>query len=276
MKNSILLLLVFLNLGVFSQSSFQGEAVYRSKTTMDMNFGRRPLSEDQKKRIADRMRPMLEKTSVLRFNQIESLYKEEEKLGAPGQGRGGRFGGMMSSFTAGPKYKNTKEGVVLEETEFFGKKFLISEEVGRPDWKLEAETKKIGNYTCYKATYLKKENALSFSSFARRGRAANQPDSPEKDTLQMVLVTAWYAPQIPVSQGPGEFWGLPGLILEVKSGTTTLLCTEIRMNPTEKIVIKKPTKGKQVTRQEYTKIVTKKMSELRSQFRGRGRRNGRG
>ena len=56
-----------------SQTNFQGKAVYMSKTTMDMNFGGRQMSEDQKKRIAERMKGLLEKTFVLNFNQTESV-----------------------------------------------------------------------------------------------------------------------------------------------------------------------------------------------------------
>ncbi len=258
-----------------SQSNFQGKAVYMSKTTMDMNFGGRQMSEDQKKRIADRMKSMLEKTFVLSFNQTESSYKEEESLSAPGQGgRGGRFAGMMSSFSGGLKYKNTKEAIILEETEFFGKKFLISDDGKKPEWKLGSETKKIGNYTCYKATLIKEENAFSFSSFGRRGNNNQDDKKKEEEKPKTVLVTAWYTPQIPVSQGPGEFWGLPGLILEVSSGRTTVLCTEITMNPKEKVALKMPKKGKKVTRAAYNKIVKKKTEEMREQFRGRGGRGG--
>jgi GLPGLI family protein len=277
MKKLFLIFLSLLTLSAFSQANFQGKAVYMSKTSMDMNFGGRQMSEDQKKRIAERMKGMLEKTFILNFNKTESSYKEEEKLGAPGQGRGGRFGGMMSNFSGGLKYKNTKGAIVLEETEFFGKKFLISENGKKPDWKLGSETKKIGNYICYKATYVKEDNAFSFSSFGRRGRSnqENKDKKPKKkEEPKTVIVTAWYTPQIPVSQGPGEYWGLPGLILEVNSGKTTVLCTEITMNPREKVVLKMPKKGKKVTREEYTKIVTKKMSEMREQFRGRGGRGG--
>ena len=275
MKSLLISFFTLITITSYAQSNFQGKAVYKSKTTMDMNFGGRQMSEDQKKRIASRMKNMLEKTYVLNFNKTESTYKEEEKLSAPGQGRGGRFGGMMSSFSGGLKYKNTKEGVVLEETEFFGKKFLISENGKKPDWKLGGETKKIGNYICYKATFVKEDNAFSFSSFRRRGGNNNENSKEKKEEKpKTVIVTAWYTPQIPVSQGPAEHWGLPGLILEVNSGRTTVLCTEITMNPTEKVVIKAPTKGKKVTRKEYTKTVTKKMQEMREQFRGRGGRGG--
>ena len=82
--------------------------------------------------------------------------------------------------------------------------------------------------------------------------------------------------QIPINNGPGEFWGLPGLILEVSSGKTTLLCSKIVMNPTEKGDIKMPVKGKEVTKKEYNTIVKNKTEEMRETFRGRGGRGGRG
>ncbi|MDG2194946.1 MAG: GLPGLI family protein [Polaribacter sp.] len=276
MKTFIISLFALFTITVYSQQNFQGKAIYKSKTTMNMDFGGRQLSADQKKRIAERMKGFLEKTYVLNFNKTTSTYKEEESLETPGQGQGGRFGGFMSSFSGGLKYKNTKDEEVLEETEFFGKKFLISEESAKPVWVLGSETKKIGNYTCFKATLTKKINPSSFSSF-RRGRSNNNNES-KKDSVKVELpkemvVTAWYTPQIPVSQGPAEYWGLPGLILEINAGKTIILCSEIVMNPSEKELIKKPNKGKRVTREQYDKIVKKKISEMRTQFRGRGNRN---
>ena len=48
-----------------------------------------------------------------------------------------------------------------------------------------------------------------------------------------IEITAWYTPQIPINQGPGEYWGLPGLILEINADRTTILCSKIIMNPSE-------------------------------------------
>ncbi|MBT8271309.1 MAG: GLPGLI family protein, partial [Bacteroidia bacterium] len=86
-----------------------------------------------------------------------------------------------------------------------------------------------------------------------------------------------YTPQIPLNQGPGEYWGLPGLILEVSSGRTTILCSKIILNPEEKKEIKVPSKGKVITRAEYNETVKQKMKEMREMYGGRrggGRRGG--
>ena len=90
-----------------------------------------------------------------------------------------------------------------------------------------------------------------------------------EEKQEMVEVIAWYSPMIPVSQGPTEYWGLPGLILELSAGNTTMLCSKIVMNPEEKIEIKRPTKGEVVTKKEYNEIITGKMQEMRDN-RGRG------
>jgi GLPGLI family protein len=86
------------------------------------------------------------------------------------------------------------------------------------------------------------------------------------------VITAWYAPEIPVNQGPESYWGLPGLILEVNDGRTTILCSKIVLNPKEKAKIEAPSKGKVVTQAEYDETVMKKMEEMREM----GSQGGRG
>tara|TARA_R110002049_G_scaffold237340_2_gene410444 strand:+ start:5046 stop:5933 length:888 start_codon:yes stop_codon:yes gene_type:complete len=281
---------IFLALSVsvlsFAQKDFQGKAYYQSKTSVDMsNFDRPGMSEDQKKRIADRMKSMFEKTYVLTFNQVESIYKEEEKLEAPGSGNS-RFGGMMSSFIAGPQYKNIKDHLLLQDQEFFGKQFLIKDSLPQLNWKMEGETKQIGKYTCFKATATKMVESGDVMSRFRRptNREENskekdsinaKSDEKQQDDLKEITIVAWYTLQIPINQGPAEYWGLPGLILEVNADKTTILCSKIVMNPEEKEAIKRPEKGKEVTKKEYNQIITEKMEEFRnSRGRGDGRPGG--
>ena len=90
-------------------------------------------------------------------------------------------------------------------------------------------------------------------------------EMPEDKTI-----TAWYAPEIPVSQGPENYWGLPGLILEVADGKTVLLCSKIVLNPKEKKEIKAPNKGEKVTQAEYADIMMKKMQEMQEMYSAPG------
>lgn len=292
MKSSAIIFsfLFLFSIGFIQAQDFQGKAYYESRTTVDMDsWGGRggQMSEEQKKQIAERMKSMFEKTYVLIFNRTESIYKEEEKLEAPGAG-GSRWGGMMSSFIGGPQYKNVKSSVLLQEQEFFGKQFLIKDSLPPLNWKMENETKLIGQYTCFKATAIKKVDEMDFTNMRRRNNdsdekkgATKAKDSSKKqisdnpmDEIEVpedIVVTAWYTPQIPVNQGPGEYWGLPGLILEVNANRTTILCSKIVLNPGEKETIKMPSKGKEVTKEEYNTIMKQKIEEMREMYGGRGR-----
>ena len=273
-------LIVLITTNSYAQD-FQGKAIYFSKTSVDMDgFGGRQMSDEMKKQIAERMKSMFEKTFVLTFDRESSIYKEEETLEAPGQGRGFRM--MSGSFTGGPQYKNVKEGQYLQENEFFGKQFLVKDELPKLDWQLSGETKQIGKYMCMKATAIKKLDELDFTSFRGRGRSQNNNETAKDSTETRDLmeeievpkeieVTAWYTLQIPVNQGPAEYWGLPGLILEINADRTTILCSKIIINPEEKTEIKMPSKGKEVTQNEYNEIISEKMNEMRDMRGGRGR-----
>jgi GLPGLI family protein len=286
------IILVIISSTTFSQN-FSGQAFYESKTTIDMdNFGSREMTDDIKKQIAARMKNMLETTYILTFTKNESIYKEEEKLEA-GQSRGG-FRMIMGSFAAGPQYKNLSNNQLLEEREFFGKQFLINDTIPQLDWKLEKESKQIGQYVVFRATAIKKVDPNDMSMARRRGNDNRDADTSEKkegevnkdstnvedpfeeiEVPKEVLVTAWFTPQIPVGNGPGEYAGLPGLILELNVDRTTILCSKIVMNPKEADAIEPLKKGEEVNRSEFNKIIKEKTDEMRENFRngrsGRGR-----
>ncbi|GAL78953.1 hypothetical protein JCM19274_3511 [Algibacter lectus] len=143
-------------------------------------------------------------------------------------------------------------------------------------WELGSETKTIGQYTCFKATAVKEASGFDFSNFGRRP-SGDDDKKDEEEKPKEVVVTAWYTPQIPVNQGPDTYWGgLPGLILEVSAGKTTILCSKIVLNPSEKDEMKVPSKGKEVTQAEYDAIVKKKMEEMQAMRGGRGGNRGGG
>lgn len=260
--------------------NISGQATYQSKTTVDMDQMQmgREVTEDMKKMIAEQMKSMLEKVFVLNFNLEESFYKEEEKLDQAG-GFGG-FRMMMGSFTAGPQYKNLKSNELLEEKEFFGKEFLIVDEIPKLDWKIGKESKQIGEYTVFKATAMKKVDKNAFEMARPKKDAEEKVKEGVTDPMDLIEipeeieVTAWFTPQIPLQHGPGEFGGLPGLILELNIDRTTILCSKIVLNAKAAEKIERPKKGTKVSREEYNQIVTDKIKELQENFRGSGgRRN---
>ena len=154
----------------------------------------------------------------------------------------------------------------MEQTEFFGKVFLISEDMELPQWKLGKETKQVGSYTCYKATTTRQRIVRKITT--------GKDGTSETDTTETEIV-AWYTPQIPLSHGPDVFWGLPGMIMEVTNGQTTFLCTRMELKK-EDAKIDPPKKGEDVSRSEYTQIVEEKMVEMEKMRRQSGHGGGPG
>ena len=267
---------------------FQGMAVYESKTsTSDFKTrmeGNKEMTPDMQKMIEERMKKMFEKTFILNFDKSASIYKEEEKLDTPGQGGGGMR--MMMSMTGGggTYYKNVKEKSYTVDKEFMGKEFLVKDSLPNLQWKMEGETRVIGGYNCFKATAVRPASKTDFRNLRpKKEDAANTKpaDAAKKtnlmDELDMpkeVTITAWYTPEIPVNQGPENYWGLPGLILEVNDGKTVVLCSKVVLNPKVKTEIKASTKGKVTTQKEFDEIVLKKMEEFREMNQGRGGNGG--
>jgi GLPGLI family protein len=277
------------HLGIMAQG-FQGMAIYESKTSTEdfkaRMSGNKDITPEMQKNMEERMKKMFEKTFILNFDKSASIYKEEEKLDAPSQGGGGGGFRMMGSMmgSGGTFYKNIKEKSYTVDKEFMGKEFLIKDTLPNLKWKMEGETRLIGGYKCYKATAIKPVSKTDFRNFRpkKEETTTTKPADDSKKTNFMdemnipkeVVVTAWYTPEVPVNQGPENYWGLPGLILEINDGKTVILCSKIILNPKEKAEIKASTKGKVVTQAEYDEIMIKKMEEFREMNRGRGANGG--
>ena len=264
MKN-ILILLIFFTTYSYTQE-FQGKALYMSKIGVDKSFMDNPRYGQYKSYMEKMLKQNTEKDYVLHFNSTESIYREQEKLDID-DGRGG-FNWMAQYVgeNIGKLYKNTNDKVSINETEFMGRFFLLTDPLVEHKWKMTGESKKIGKYTCYKATYEKEveESSFSFGSF---NQSQNQNSKTKK--MKKVQVVAWFTPEIPIATDPSRYGGLPGLILEVSDDKTTLLCTQIVMNPTEKIKIKKPKKGKVIPTSDFLVLQDEKRIEAREMWQRR-------
>lgn len=256
----LILLLLCSTFSLFAQD-FQGVATYKTQRKLDVKIDSTQVGGgEMQKQIMEMLKKQLQKTYVLTFDKNTSLYKEDEALAPPSTG-----GGMVSiqvSNGSDVLFKNIKHQSYISQVETFGKQFIIKDSLQANNWTLHKDTKNIGNYTCFKATYTKEIEESATMSFGDE-----ENESETKTTTQ--TVTAWYTPQIPVSNGPDNYQGLPGLILEISDGDLSILCSKITLNPKKTIEIVEPQKGKEVTQQEYDDIMEKKMKEMRERYRGR-------
>tara|TARA_B100000925_G_scaffold280918_1_gene252100 strand:- start:18 stop:836 length:819 start_codon:yes stop_codon:yes gene_type:complete len=262
---NIVLILIF-NTKHLSAQDFQGKAYYFSKSKMNLGRWGARMSEAQKKQVKNRLKNRLEKTYILDFNTTESLFVEEEKVDAIS----GATDSWGSNFSRGKQYKNILENKLVQAQEFYGKRFLVVDELQTIKWEMGKEVKQIGDYTCFKATAIVPEKELSWYNFSWSQLRSNTTNNKEAD-IKLTQIEAWYTLQIPVRNGPAEFWGLPGLILEVSMENTSILCSQIIMNPNDRSKIKAPDKGELINKSDYRATIIEKMSEMRNSYGRRSR-----
>lgn len=268
MKKNISLLLLFLwGNCIISAQEFQGIAFYFSKSKMNLGSWGARMSEAQKKQVKERLKNRLEKTYILSFNATESVFVEEDKIDAIS----GATDSWGANFARGEQYKNVGENKLVQAQEFYGKRFLVQDQLQSIKWKMESEIREIGGYTCFKATAVVPSSDLSWFNFSW-GDLNSNSDSSEEPEIRLTQIEAWYTLQIPVKNGPAEFWGLPGLILEVSADDTTMLCYEITINPKERNSIEAPSKGQVISKSDYRATIIEKMMEMRNSY-GRRRRS---
>ncbi|TCI94439.1 GLPGLI family protein [Tenacibaculum sp. M341] len=254
--------LLILPVVVMSQN-FQGKATYKThrKVEVKMQDGEAGITSDIQKQLHEKMKKMFQKTFTLNFNKSSSTYIQNEELDPEVKSGGVQVMVFGNGGTGDVLYKNIVEKRYANKTEISGKRFLIKDKLEKPEWEMTSEAKKIGKYTCYKATRTKEEERIS--------QMMTDGEVEEKKEMVTVVTTAWFTPEIPVSNGPSMYWGLPGLILEVHEGKQTIICSEIVLNPTKKIEVDEPKKGKKVSQKEIDAIIKEKTQEMIERFKGR-------
>lgn len=234
MKRSILIVTIFLFTTAGFSQSLQGIATYQTKRNIKISLDSSEVDPSQQQMIQAMLNKQMQKKYELKFSGYESNYAEKARLNDPGS--------MTIMFSGGGLlYKNLQTQTYKKESELFGKKFLIEDSLRNYQWQLQQEKKNIGQFTCFKAT-----------------AQINENDSTD-DKRQ---ITAWYTPEITLPHGPRNFWGLPGLIMEINDGRNVTICTAIQLNPEKQVSITIPDKGKPVDNDTYDAIVQKKIAEM--------------
>jgi len=256
---------------IVKAQEFQGKAVYQTKMKMDDAFKKRidssKMPDDRKAFMMKMIKKRMEKVYELNFTKTTSIYKEQKSLEAPSEND--RFNRSSNNLY----FKDIKNKKFISKKETFGKVFLIKDALTNYEWKLEKETKMIGNHLCLKATAeaVLNNNGNRFSRFSKN---SNDKKTAETEIPKKTKITAWYTPEIPVSNGPESYEGLPGLILQLDAGNMQILCTKIILNPKEKADIVAPTKGKEVSQKEYEKITKEKLQEMKKLYKNNRKKGG--
>ena len=266
MKRTIATLSLLLFLGVGLQAAFAqgftGRAYYKSTSQFSIKMDSTKMAPEHIAQIQASLKKQMEQNYILSFNQTESTWKKEESLGG-GPATASAGGAVFMVATSGEGstlYKNIADQSFLEQQDMMGKAYLVKDMLEPVEWELSEETKKVGNYTVQKASYTRIVDSKRFSTGMTEMENV-------KDTLQ---VTVWFTPEIPVAHGPENFFGLPGLILEVQNQGRTLICEKIELNPSvDPVVIERPSKGKEITQAEFQTVQEEGMKQMMNRYQGK-------
>lgn len=179
---------------------------------------------------------------ILDFNKKESSFFVKKVLENPQKS----FRIFMIRLGVKGKYYSTQK-MTLHQKNSYGQLFIIN--TPKYKWEVSSESKKIGKYTCYKATTI---NNIHNS----RG-------------VVSVEIVAWFTPEIPFNFGPKEYNGLPGLIIELKEGFNVFKLKKLIKN--DKLVINKPIKGKKLELVEFQMLSRDLSDNMRKQMKRRNK-----
>jgi GLPGLI family protein len=231
MKKAVCLLFVFLISNVFYAQFGQVDYVIQLDS----------LSFQENGKFKERLKSIKEYANnqkfKLKFNKSQSSFKYVESLNSNPdfnevENRIARSAMTTSSDFYYDRYENRE---IQQKRD--GQ--LIEKKNPKVSWVIGTESKKIDAYLCYKATYLE----------PYIGRKSGE--------TKYIEVVAWFSPSLPYAFGPINFYGLPGLVLELKYKNTTYLATNIVLGGAE-FFVNFP-KGKTITKEDYDKKLKAQM-----------------
>ena len=220
MKKTIILLLI--SLTCYSQSG-----VVKYETISKKYLENNKNSENASKDVTDLLK-LIENTSLevtLNFNSQTSYFFIDDKRNNSEIKTTETISRLLMEFNI--TYTVLKDSSVYQLID----NVLVHNKT-KLNWKIENESKKIDDYICYKATLVEKYK--------------NRMNEEKHKTI-----VAWFCPEIPYSFGPNEYYGLPGLILELEKDENKYVAKKITLSK-ETIAIELP-KKKVISKEEYSK-----------------------
>jgi GLPGLI family protein len=178
---------------------------------------------------------------ILTFTRVEALF-EEDLSKKELRSEHLRTAMEKANYLRTPKpevkqvYMDLETQKRIHQLEFMTRSFLVEYKLEALPWKLTNKQKKILDYVCMGAELVLGEETL----------------------------TAWFTPQIPISVGPGAYYGLPGLILGLeKNEEVFLLATSVDLKVPQEDLSSRLNKGKKMSEKAFEKVVEEKTEEFK-------------
>ncbi|PWA09637.1 GLPGLI family protein [Flavobacterium laiguense] len=125
-------------------------------------------------------------------------------------------------------YKNIKDNILIKEHTIKNKDFSAKDKLTDYQWTITNETAVVNGFKCIKAT----------------------------TTKEIVPVTAWFCEEIPINDGPLEFWGLPGLIIKIElSVYSTITLDRIKITKEDFPINEPENKSKQLSLNDFNNSI---------------------
>lgn len=166
------------------------------------------------------------------FTPTQSKYTYESDQASSDDGR---YSWRQREFQI---YRNFDKEQKTELLEMLGKTYLVDDSLTAPRWKVMNQIKDVNGHVCMLAV--------------------------TEDTIKKQKVSAWFAHDIPVSAGPEQYYGLPGLIMEldINEGDVVVTATRVELKKVgEEINLPKKMKGKKITNAEYRSLLSNHISD---------------
>lgn len=236
-----LIMMLFAALSSEAQNT-SGTILYTQKINLHKNL---PIEMEGMK---DRIPEFRESFHKLTFADGKVLYEgvKNEAKEAERAKRGDRRGrrGFRGNRDQGKRFVDLSTNSVIATRDLMGKKFLVTGTPEKYKWKMTGKSKQVGSYLCQEATW--------------------------QDTTTQIV--AWFTPMIPVQAGPGDYTGLPGVILHmnINDGEKEITASDVQLGEVDGSSLIAPTEGKKVDQEEWTKIREEKMKEMEKEYGGKG------
>jgi len=131
---------------------------------------------------------------------------------------------------------NTKNRILADT--YKETSYIIKEPLQPYNWELKEGAKTINGYRCEKAII-------------------NHPHDEQELFLEghnhFTTTEVWFTREIPISSGPAGYYGLPGLILELKEGVTHIVLDKI-ISGLDGFEIKAPENGIKISREDFEEL----------------------